>query len=111
MLGIREVSILSYPDGAVDQMDPAIAIRQSSGTSGAFAPMWLSRFGPEGGYGHPDHIAISQFTTAAAVCASDAGYLLDAQKVTRFLVTALPNSTIWRGGMKSGQPTKPLSAS
>jgi len=34
-------------------------------------------FGPEGGYGHPDHIAISQFTAAASICASDAGYQTD----------------------------------
>jgi LmbE family N-acetylglucosaminyl deacetylase len=31
-------------------------------------------FGPDGAYGHPDHIAISQFTAAAIVCASDTGY-------------------------------------
>ena len=28
-------------------------------------------FGPDGAYGHPDHIAISQFTTAAIVKAAD----------------------------------------
>ena len=28
-------------------------------------------FGPEGAYGHTDHIAISQFTTAAVVAAAD----------------------------------------
>jgi LmbE family N-acetylglucosaminyl deacetylase len=33
--------------------------------------------GPEGAYGHPDHIAVSQFTTAAIMCASDAGYRTD----------------------------------
>src|SRR5579885_2882949 len=27
LLGIREVSILNYPDGAVDQVEPTIAIR------------------------------------------------------------------------------------
>jgi LmbE family N-acetylglucosaminyl deacetylase len=31
-------------------------------------------FGPAGVYGHPDHIAISQFTTAACVAAADARY-------------------------------------
>jgi LmbE family N-acetylglucosaminyl deacetylase len=31
-------------------------------------------FGPEGGYGHPDHIAVSQWTAAAIVQAADAGY-------------------------------------
>ena len=29
-------------------------------------------FGPDGAYGHPDHIAISQLTTAAIVAAADA---------------------------------------
>ena len=29
-------------------------------------------FGPDGAYGHPDHVAISQFTTAAIVAAADA---------------------------------------
>ncbi len=31
-------------------------------------------FGPEGLYGHPDHIAISQFTGAAILCAADPNY-------------------------------------
>ena len=31
-------------------------------------------FGPDGAYGHPDHIAISQFTTAAVSCSTDPGY-------------------------------------
>jgi LmbE family N-acetylglucosaminyl deacetylase len=34
-------------------------------------------FGPEGAYGHPDHIAISQVTTTATVCAADCGYRTD----------------------------------
>ena len=34
-------------------------------------------FGPDGAYGHPDHIAISQFTAAAIVCAADPGYAID----------------------------------
>jgi LmbE family N-acetylglucosaminyl deacetylase len=31
-------------------------------------------FAPDGAYGHPDHIALSQFTAAALVCAADASY-------------------------------------
>jgi LmbE family N-acetylglucosaminyl deacetylase len=31
-------------------------------------------FGPEGSYGHPDHIAICQITQAAVVCAADQDY-------------------------------------
>ena len=31
-------------------------------------------FGPDGAYGHPDHVAISQLTTAAVVRAADREY-------------------------------------
>lgn len=77
MLGIHEVSILGYPDGAVDQVDPATAIREIAGHIRRIRPHVVVTFGPEGAYGHPDHIAISQFTTAAIICASDAGYHTD----------------------------------
>jgi LmbE family N-acetylglucosaminyl deacetylase len=73
-LGIRNVSILGYPDGAVDQMDAATAIRAVAWHIRRIRPHVVVTFGPEGGYGHPDHIAISQFTTAATVCASDSTY-------------------------------------
>ncbi len=74
VLGIRDVSILGYPDGAVDQVDAATAIRAIVRHIRRIQPHVVVTFGPEGAYGHPDHIAISQFTTAAIVCASDAGY-------------------------------------
>ena len=77
VLGIRDVSILGYPDGAVDQIDAAIAIRAIVRHIRRIRPHVVVTFGPEGAYGHPDHIAISQFTTAAIVCASDAGYDAD----------------------------------
>lgn len=35
-------------------------------------PQVVVTFGPEGGYGHPDHIAICQYATGAAVLAADA---------------------------------------
>jgi len=77
VLGISDVSILGYPDGAVDQIDAVIAIRAIVGHIRRVRPDVVVTFGPEGAYGHPDHIAISQFTTAAIVCASDAGYCAD----------------------------------
>ena len=77
VLGIREVSILGYPDGAVDQTPSGIAIRAIASHIRRIQPHVIVTFGPEGGYGHPDHIAVSQFTTAANVCAADAGYHID----------------------------------
>ena len=71
MLGIREVSFLNYPDGALDQVEATTAIRAVVSHIRRIQPDVVVTFGPEGAYGHPDHIAISQFTTAATVCAAD----------------------------------------
>ena len=74
VLGIREVSVLGYPDGAVDNIPAATAVRVIVSHIRRIRPDVVVTFGPEGAYGHPDHIAISQFTTAATVCAADSGY-------------------------------------
>jgi LmbE family N-acetylglucosaminyl deacetylase len=70
-LGLREVQFLDYRDTELDQVDP----REASGKIAAHLrrvqPHVVITFGPEGAYGHPDHIAISQLTTAAVVCAAD----------------------------------------
>jgi LmbE family N-acetylglucosaminyl deacetylase len=77
VLGIREVSILSYPDGAVDQVETTTAIRALVSHIRRIQPDVVVTFGPDGAYGHPDHIAISQFTSAAAICAADCAYRVD----------------------------------
>jgi len=73
-LGLREVRFLDYPDGALDQVDPAEAIDTIAGHLRRVKPHVVVTFGPEGAYGHTDHIAISQLTTAAIVCAADPSY-------------------------------------
>jgi len=77
VLGLREVTVLSYPDAGVDKVESAIAIRDIVSHIRRIRPHVVLTFGPEGAYGHPDHIAISQFTTAATVCAADSGYCID----------------------------------
>ena len=77
VLGIREVSILNYPDGALDQVEPTTAIRAIVSQLRRIQPDVVVTFGPEGAYGHPDHIAISQLTTAATICAADCRYRTD----------------------------------
>jgi LmbE family N-acetylglucosaminyl deacetylase len=77
VLGIREVCVLGYPDSAVDQVDPETAIRAIVSQIRRIQPHAVVTFGPDGAYGHPDHIAVSQFTTAAVVCAADPGYRVD----------------------------------
>jgi len=68
---------VSYPDGAVDKVQAEIAIRTIVTHIRRIQPHVIVTFGPEGGYGHPDHIAVSQFTTAAAICAADIRFGID----------------------------------
>jgi LmbE family N-acetylglucosaminyl deacetylase len=74
-LGVREVSLLGYLDGDLDRADPAEAIVRVVEHVRRIRPQVVLTFGPDGAYGHPDHIAISQFTTAAVVAAADAAFV------------------------------------
>lgn len=73
-LGVEAVHFLDYIDGDLDKAVPAEAVAKIVAHLRAERPQVVITFGPEGGYGHPDHIAISQFATAAIVCAADPAY-------------------------------------
>jgi LmbE family N-acetylglucosaminyl deacetylase len=73
-LGIREVSFLDYMDGALDRVDTAEAVERIAVHLRRVKPQVVITFGPDGAYGHPDHIAISQLTTAAIVAAADPSF-------------------------------------
>ncbi len=72
VLGVREPVLLGYPDGALDQADPREAVSRIAAHLRTVRPQVVITFAPEGAYGHPDHIAISQLTAAAIVAAADA---------------------------------------
>jgi LmbE family N-acetylglucosaminyl deacetylase len=74
VLGVREVSFLDYWDKDLDRADPEEVISALVGQIRRLRPHVVATFGPEGGYGHPDHIAISQFASAAVVAAADASF-------------------------------------
>src|ERR1700687_2036782 len=71
VLGIRRVDFLDYIDGDLDQAPPSEVIAQIVGHVRSVKPDVVVTFGPDGAYGHPDHIAICQLTTAALVAAAD----------------------------------------
>jgi LmbE family N-acetylglucosaminyl deacetylase len=71
VLGLRDVSVLDYRDRYLDQADPRRAIAEIVGHLRRVRPDVVVTFGPDGAYGHPDHIAICQLTTAAVVAAAD----------------------------------------
>ena len=77
VLGVHGVSLLGYPDQEVDRADPRQAIARIVTEVRRLRPDVVVTFGPDGAYGHPDHIAVSQFATAAVVAAADAGFVVD----------------------------------
>src|SRR5579862_7689868 len=78
VLGVREVSLLDYHDQHLDSADPRGAVAAIAWHLRRVRPDVVVTFGPDGAYGHPDHVAISQFTTAAIVAAADPALTGDA---------------------------------
>jgi LmbE family N-acetylglucosaminyl deacetylase len=70
-LGLTDVQVLGYPDAGLDRVDPRDGVAAIVGHLRRVAPQVVVTFGPDGAYGHPDHIAISQLTTAAVMAAAD----------------------------------------
>ena len=73
-LGLHEVCFLDYIDGDVDHADAKEIIAKIITHIRRIKPDVVVTFSPDGAYGHPDHIALSQFTNAALVCAADASF-------------------------------------
>ena len=74
VLKLREVNILDYIDGFLDDAKPGEVIAIIARHIRRIRPQVVVTFGGDGAYGHTDHIAISQFTTAAAVRAADPAF-------------------------------------
>ena len=73
-LGIREIHFLDYIDGDLDRANPIEVQGKIVPFIRRIKPDIVLTFGPDGAYGHPDHIAISQFACAAVLLAADPGY-------------------------------------
>jgi LmbE family N-acetylglucosaminyl deacetylase len=101
-LGVREVSLLDYHDQHLDRADPREAVGRIATHLRRFRPDVVVTFGPDGAYGHPDHVAISQFTTAAIVAAADTAFVGESEgaaarphTVSKLYYLAWPQSA-WR---------------
>jgi LmbE family N-acetylglucosaminyl deacetylase len=87
-LGMKSLNFLDYVDGDLDQANHAEVIKKIAAHIRNIKPQVVVTFSPDGGYGHPDHIAIGQFTCAAIVCAADATYQ-DAENLPAHRVSKL----------------------
>src|SRR5579862_95745 len=73
-LGTAGVALLDYEDGHVDRADADAATAAIVRQIRRVRPDVVLTFAWDGAYGHPDHIAISQLTTAAIVASADPDY-------------------------------------
>ncbi len=74
VLGLQSISFLDYIDGDLDQAGAGEAAGRIAHHVRRVKPHVVITFGPDGAYGHPDHIAISQFTQGGIVQAASARY-------------------------------------
>ena len=82
-LGVGDVTAARLPRQYLDRAEPHHAIAAIAGHLRRVRPDVVITFGPDGAYGHPDHIAISQFTSAAIVTAADPMFASEATHGTR----------------------------
>jgi len=73
-LDLDELTLLDYHDGHLAQADPLEATAVLAGHLRRIRPQVTVTFDPFGAYGHPDHIAVCQWTTAAIVAAADSEF-------------------------------------
>ena len=98
-LGVCDVALLDYCDQQLATADPRTVVADIVHHLRRVRPDVVLTFGPDGAYGHPDHIAISQFTTAAIVSAADrasgdeAASARAAHAVRKLYYIAWPEST------------------
>lgn len=70
-VGVTDVSFLDYRDGHLAEADPDEVTRKVVYHLRRFRPDVVVTFAANGGYGHPDHMAIHRVTLAAASAAAD----------------------------------------
>lgn len=73
VLGVRETVVLDYGDQVLDSAPIREIVPRLAAIVRRLRPDVVLTFPPDGAYGHPDHVAISQFATAAIVEAASPG--------------------------------------
>jgi LmbE family N-acetylglucosaminyl deacetylase len=96
VLGVGELILLGYGDQELDRADPREALGRIAQAIRRARPHVIVTFGPDGAYGHPDHVAISQLTTAGIVAAADTSFAaghgptLEPHAVSKLYYLAMP---------------------
>lgn len=70
-VGVHDVSFLDYIDGQLAQADEDEAVGRIVAHLRRFRPAVVATFAANGGYGHPDHMAIHRYALAAIEAAAN----------------------------------------
>ena len=73
VLGLAGVHLWEYPDGGVEKSDLSELTRRIAEVVRSLAPAAVVGWGPDGGYGHPDHIAVGRCTDAVVASLPEGG--------------------------------------
>ncbi len=76
-LGVRHVECLDYMDGALQDVDRPVLVGSLVRVIRTFRPDVVLTLGPDGAYGHPDHVAVSAAVTEASRLAGSAAHYTD----------------------------------
>jgi LmbE family N-acetylglucosaminyl deacetylase len=99
VLGIRDVTLLDYPDQGLDRANVREVVGRIALHLRRTRPDVVLTFPPDGAYGHPDHIAICQFATAAVAAAASPSFSANGEPnssphlVKKLYYLAWPQST------------------
>jgi len=94
-LGIQPPRLLDYADGHLHEADLELMISQILSIVNETKPQVLLSFGPDGLSGHPDHIAVGQWT-AEAFCR--------AEEIAALYTVAVPQSLAQTLNMRQVHP-------
>jgi LmbE family N-acetylglucosaminyl deacetylase len=98
ILGVTDHRWLDYPDGGCADVDPEEAIARIVAVIEEVRPDTVLTFGPDGGTGHPDHIAVSEWAEHAVARASTHATLYfstnSAEWADRFEAAAIANGVM-----------------
>ncbi len=101
IMDVHNLRFLDCPDGAVAQCDSVAVVAKIVAAIREWRPQVVITFGPEGIYGHPDHVAVHQLTLAAVDLAGDpsayqgqAAAGLEAYKPKKVYFRVLPRQLI-----------------
>jgi len=91
-LGVSCLRFLDYKEGSFHRANPESIIEKLIGIIQELMPQVIITFGPDGVYGHRDHLAISRWTTAAFHKSRNVDLSKRSRSPLKLYYTAYPHS-------------------